>query len=252
MITQYKIALQNPQGGAIPAFWAYRLYSWMLECIPPEYGERLHTQGEKPISHYLFFEKEKNRSVWVVNLLTEEMEELFAPLLRRVDTIPLDTGSLQAELLHAEETITSQNLMTAARQEENIRRAELRFLSPTAFKQGGRYAIYPTPDLIIGSLLNKWELICPEYPLWDEDAVRMLQQGIFVTDYNLRTTRYSLKNVRIPGFTGSVVLESRLAQPMQEIWKLLLHTAQYTGIGIKTTLGMGGTIYVPGSRDKNI
>ena len=79
----------------------------------------------------------------------------------------------------------------------------------------------------------------------------MRQRRFFMTDYNLRTTRYPLKNVRIPSFAGSVVLESRLAQPMQEIWKLLLHTAQYTGIGIKTTLGMGGTIYVPRSRDKN-
>ncbi|MBR2895374.1 MAG: hypothetical protein IKC03_06925 [Oscillospiraceae bacterium] len=41
-----------------------------------------------------------------------------------------------------------------------------------------------------------------------------------------------------------MVFESRLAQSMQEIWKLLLYTAQYTGVGIKTTLGMGGTVYI--------
>lgn len=244
MITQYKIVLQSTEDKVIPSFWAYRLYSWLLSCIPQVEGTRLHEQGEKPVSQYISYDKENSCSVWVVNLLTDEMNNLFGPVLREIKKISLGTRILQVESLSKEEIITPQDLITAVRQEEYSRRAELRFVTPTAFKQNGRYAIFPTPDLVIGSLLNKWELVCPEYPLWDEDAVCMLQQGVFVVDYNLRTTRYPLKNVHIPGFTGSVVFESRLTQPIQEIWKLLLHTAQYTGVGIKTTLGMGGTIYI--------
>ena len=61
-------------------------------------------------------------------------------------------------------------------------------------------------------------------------------------DYNLHTTRYLLKETRIPSFLGSVTIEARLAPPLLEFWNALLSFAPYGGIGIKTALGMGGVI----------
>ena len=72
-----------------------------------------------------------------------------------------------------------------------------------------------------------------------EDA---LQQGLHIVDYNLRTTRYPLKETRIPSFQGSVTVEAHLAPPLLELWNALLSFAPYGGVGIKTTLGMGGTV----------
>lgn len=115
------------------------------------------------------------------------------------------------------------------------------FQSPCAFKQAGRYAIYPQENLILQSLITHWNTTFPEYALTDSDALQALQQGLHIVDYNLHTTRYLLKETRIPSFLGNVTVEAHLAPPLLELWNTLLSFAPYGGIGIKTTLGMGGT-----------
>ena len=68
----------------------------------------------------------------------------------------------------------------------------------------------------------------------------MLLEGIRICDYNLHTTRYLLKDNRIPGFIGSLRIDTHLSAPLLEIWKILISFSEYSGIGIKTALGMGG------------
>ncbi len=74
----------------------------------------------------------------------------------------------------------------------------------------------------------------------DADAFQALENGIHIVDYRLRTSHYPMKSAKIPGFSGAVTLESHLPAPLEEVWKLLALFAPYCGIGIKTTLGMGG------------
>ena len=119
-------------------------------------------------------------------------------------------------------------------------RTSLRFLTPTAFKQSGRYTIFPQEKLILQSLFARWNEVFPEYPLNDEDAFQALLSGIHITDYKLRTSRFLLKGVKIPGFLGSCTLDAKLPLPLLELWNTLLLFSGYSGIGIKTGLGMGG------------
>ena len=145
--------------------------------------------------------------------------------------------------------ISEVRILSAVSAEELIRagrscsesRAKLIFLSPCAFKQAGRYAIFPQENLLLQSLIAHWNAAFPEYALSDPDALQALQQGLHIVDYNLHTTRYLLKETRIPAFQGNVTIEARLAPPL-ELWNALLSFAPYGGIGIKTTLGMGGTM----------
>ena len=164
--------------------------------------------------------------------------------------------------------ISEVRILSAVSAEELIRagrscsesRAKLIFLSPCAFKQAGRYAIFPQENLLLQSLIAHWNAAFPEYALSDPDALQALQQGLHIVDYNLHTTRYLLKETRIPAFQGNVTIEARLARaeeelrllreerearedaPLLELWNALLSFAPYGGIGIKTTLGMGGTM----------
>ena len=77
-----------------------------------------------------------------------------------------------------------------------------------------------------------------EYPLCDPDALCMLESGIYIRDYALKSVRYHLKNVYIPAFVGKVTLDSRLPVPLAELWHAILLWADYSGIGIKTALGL--------------
>ena len=80
----------------------------------------------------------------------------------------------------------------------------------------------------------------PNMPLDDPDAVQAILRGLHIVDYRLQTLRHPLKQVHIPSFSGRVVLEARLPAPLLEVFKTLYCFAPYSGVGIKTALGMGG------------
>lgn len=240
MITQHQLVLHTPDRRPMPAVWAYRLYAWLLSRLPREEGDWLHRTGEHPISQYLFYDKDMGQTVWTVNLLCPELEEQLSNPLLDTNAIDLHGSSISV----ARQTICRipdpETLILQGR-EQCRRRVEMRFLTPTAFKQGGRYAIFPQEKLLLQSLLNRWNYLCPGYPLTDEDAISALLEGIHIVDYALRTTRYRMKDTAIPGFCGKIQVEAKLPLPLLELWGALVCLAPYGGIGIKTTLGMGGT-----------
>ena len=239
MITQYRFLLAAPDGRPLPASTAYRLYAWLLGQLPEALGDAWHQPGQSPLTQHLSRDI-SGREVWTLNLLSDEAAGLLAPVLDGLSDIPLHAGTLAAQPLGMPGRVAAQELLLQAQQLPDTRRRELRFLTPTAFRQDGRYAIWPQERLLLQSLTLRWNELFPEFSLRDEDALEALRRGLFITDYRLATTRYPLKNVRIPGFYGSVWVESRLPAPLEEIWRLLLCFLPYAGVGVKTTLGMGG------------
>lgn len=119
-------------------------------------------------------------------------------------------------------------------------RFTLELLTPTSFKQDGRYVIFPQESLILQSLVARWGMCFPNMPLDDPDAVQATLRGLHIVDYRLQTLRHPLKQTRIPSFIGRVVLEDRLPAPLMEVFRTLYCFAPYSGLGIKTALGMGG------------
>lgn len=234
MIMQYKLQLALPDDAPIPAFWAYRLYAWLLDQIPEEAAEQFHNQEQHAVTQYL----DRNH-IWTVNLFGEEAATLFGSVLDRADRILLHTDALSV-LEQQFQTVPKPEEFLRQGQEISSRRAMIQFVSPTAFKQAGRYAIFPQEDLLLQSLIMKWNKIFPTYPLEDVDMLAEMKKGLHIVDYSLRTDRFSLKNTAIPSFYGKIFVEAKLPIVLQEIWNALLCLAPYSGIGIKTTLGMGG------------
>lgn len=240
MIQQIQLVLSPATDVRIPQSWAYRLYGWLMSQISSEFGEQMHLQGEHPIAHSLYFSPEKQSLIWTVNLLNDAARQVISPVLESANEIPLHELALLVSEVHVSSAVSAAEIIRAGRScSEN--RAKLIFLSPCAFKQSGRYTIFPQETLLLQSLIAHWNAAFPEYALIDSDALQALQQGLHIVDYNLHTTRYPLKETRIPSFLGNVTVEAHLAPPLLELWNTLLSFAPYGGIGIKTTLGMGGT-----------
>lgn len=235
MITTYRLELSAPLSPSD----GYKLYAWLLSQIPSGAAEALHSQQDHPISQFVTLDKEKTTSIWTIHLLSAEAAVLFGPVIESAETILLHTGKLSVISQSPKTEIQFEDIIRQARQNDSSR-AELRFLTAASFKQNGRYVIFPQEKLILQSLANRWNSFCAEYPLSDPDALRMLEGGIFIRDYALKSVRYHLKNVYIPAFVGKVTLDSRLPVPLAELWRAILLWADYSGIGIKTALGMGG------------
>lgn len=248
MIQQIQLVLSPPSDVRVPQSWAYRLYGWLMSQISTEFGDQMHLQGEHPIAHSLYFSQEKRALFWTINLLNDATRQVISPVLESAKEIPLHELTLPVSEIRIFPAVSAEELIHAGRScGEN--RAKLVFLSPCGFKQAGRYAIFPQETLLLQSLIAHWNTAFPEYALTDPDALQALQQGLHIVDYNLHTTRYLLKETRIPSFLGNVTIEARLAPPLLELWNALLSFAPYGGIGIKTTLGMGGaTVSFPRSQ----
>lgn len=99
--------------------------------------------------------------------------------------------------------------------------------------------IFPDVHLILQSLLSKWNGVAPNMQVCDPDVLRMLEEQIWIRDYRLQTQRFELKAQKIPGFSGTIWLQNRLPAPLMEIWKGLLYFSTFSGLGVKTALGMG-------------
>lgn len=234
MIAQYKLRLALPDDAFIPSFWAYRLYAWLLDQIPHEAAEQFHNQDQHALTQYV----DRDR-VWTVNLFGEESVTWFGSILERTDRIVLHTDILSVSERHVQPIGEPEFFLRQGRERAG-RRTVIQFVSPTAFKQAGRYAIFPQEELLLQSLLMKWKEVCPDYSLEDTDMLDEMKKGIHIVDYDLRTSRFPLKNTRVPCFYGKIFVETRLPIVLQEIWHALACLAPYSGIGMKTTLGMGG------------
>lgn len=247
MITQYRFSLS----GSVPLHPpdAYRLYSWLLQQVPEEFGEMLHQQTRTPVSQYLVVDRTDGKCIWTVSLFGHLAKTQLAPLLDGLTQIDLHTGVYRACCLERRNIASVQALVAAAETLPGGKRTTLQFCAPTSFKQNGHYMIFPQERLILQSLIAKWDEIFPDYPLSDPDAVQMLEQGIRITDYRLRSARYAMKGIRIPGFIGEITLGINLSPPMLRIWNCLCMLSTFTGVGIKTALGMGGVRQITGQAE---
>lgn len=230
MICRYSLQLE---GRIVPQFWAYRLYAWLLSQLPEDVASQIHEQSGHPISQYI------DRGIWKVTLFGEDVIQAVAPVLESSDCIKLNTDLLQIRERWREDIPGAQHFLQTGKNLTSNRR-EIQIVSPMSFKTAGRYAIYPREELLVQSLLKRWNACFPEFLLEDPDLEATLLQGIHIVDYSLRTSRFQLKNGAIPCFAGRIFLESKLPAVLQELWNSLMYFGCYSGIGIKTTLGMGG------------
>ena len=240
MLTQYRLALRTEKPSTPRPEWGYRLYASLLEEAPDCFGSNAHREAVTPLSQFLAVEK--NDLIWTVNLLGKESEQSLSFLLDRQEHLYLQKDRV--------------DLRVTARQRETVRDVDelffraarqsschlLQFRTATAFKSRGQYLNLPSSRLIIQGLIKKWNGCFPECPIEDEDGQGMdaIAAGLRCKRFKLSDRIYYLKGNSIPGFVGELVLENRLTGFHKELADALLLFSGYSGIGIKTALGMGG------------
>ena len=118
-------------------------------------------------------------------------------------------------------------------------RVGLEFASPTTFRSGGRYVPLPLPDLVFGSLLDRWQAFAPI--ALSPEVRRFAAEAVAVSQYHMRTRSLPAKGGGVMvGFTGQA---SFAALNRDRYWLSVLHLlaafALYSGVGYQTAAGMG-------------
>lgn len=240
MIVQYRIAL-SAETPCVPRMeWGYRLYAALLEDAPQAFGEDVHKNAVTPLSQHLAIDKD--RLLWTVNLLGEKSEDNLSEILSCRKSIWLQKDRVQLNIADCQtRSVEDVNALFAiAAQQDGYH--VLRFQTPTAFKSRGQYLNMPSSRLIVQSLIQKWNGCFPDCPIEDEDGqgVEAIAAGLRIRRFQIRDHMYYLKGSSIPGFMGELEIENRLSGFHRELADVLLLFSGYSGVGIKTALGMGG------------
>jgi CRISPR-associated endoribonuclease Cas6 len=118
------------------------------------------------------------------------------------------------------------------------RHVSFNFLSPTVFKSNGKLLPLPLPEMVIGSLLERWNAYASI--AFSPDTRRYAAECLGIGRFELRSRVASVAGGLYSGFVGRVTFTSL---NYDRYWMSLIHTlakfAFYAGVGAKTTMGLG-------------
>lgn len=150
--------------------------------------------------------------------------------LRVVDIQTQDTRwAAQADYVHLVDQASTRHKVTLA------------FTSPTSFKRTeGYFTPLPQPELVFSSLLDRWNAFAPfRLPDWLYQTVHC---EVAIDAGRIQTETLAFARGRkgtVPGFTGKVTYRFMCNKEARRYLNALASFAKYSGVGVKTTVGMG-------------
>lgn len=239
MLMQYQIQLESTN--VCTAEFAYPLYSALLSYLSPAFATQLHENQRTPIRQYL--RPTEYGAMWNITALDAqsytELERCFSTqqhfILRKFHT------QLQVRNIKKTTIPSIEALFALVTESSHIH--QLHFQTPTAFHSKKTYVVLPQPLLILQSISRTWEkFICPIEDT-ENRGLQTLAEAALCTKLDVHTTSYPLKTATVPGVVGSMTIKN-CATGFHQLWlDALLYLAQFTGVGIKTALGMGGVTH---------
>jgi CRISPR-associated endoribonuclease Cas6 len=117
----------------------------------------------------------------------------------------------------------------------------LRFASPTAFSLGKRqFGLFPEPSLVWGSLASRWNRFAPEALQIDKVALgTFIQENVMPSDCDITTHTLHFSSTSQKGFVGTCSYAISNIGYYANHLATLAAFARYSGVGSKTTMGMG-------------
>lgn len=216
------------------------LHGVIMESIDADYAEILHNEGLNPFTSTLI--NNGDEWVWVVCALNKTAYE-------RIILKLMDSSFDRFEIVHNKTIIkiTCKNLETKEKTDlikefynsSSKNYISIRFITPTAFKTGGKYIFYPDLELFFKSLMNKYSQCTEDESFFDDDTLESIMKNTSIIKYNLKSVLFSLEGVKIPGFIGIAKIKMTGAETMKRFVRMLLKFGEYSGVGIKCSLGMG-------------
>lgn len=242
MLRRFGIPLAFPEGERVAASMGSVLHGALMERIPRSMAEHLHIQGMRPYSQSLLFSKERGQAYWRFGVLDDCVAEAFCAALSRDAELNLRQKgySVRMGAIEMQEEISFEDLADSFMEAKEVSRGvTLSFLTPTSFKRAGMYCMMPEAQLIVQSLVMRWNLFSRTIRLEEENMAERLAGCCKVSRYALHSENFSLEGRRITGFRGMVSCRFGGTELARCVLGLLSAFAPFAGIGIKTALGMG-------------
>lgn len=221
--------------------WGSLMHGILMEALIPEVVNLLHESQLKPYTQYVTTDGDDNL-IWTIGIWDNDIAAHIIPAVMSISKIFIKHKNLELKVTASQRLSISKNehFHKYFTSEKPARRYEIEFLTPCSHKQQGEYVLFPTPELIINSLARRYNAYINDISLDDEEAMEQIAQNIKIVRYTLRTAVFYLENTKITGYTGKITIIIRGPEQLARLAGALLSFGEYSGIGIKTALGMGG------------
>jgi CRISPR-associated endoribonuclease Cas6 len=241
MLAELRMELENPLGCQIGYYQSSNLQGVLMEQIDSDYAQFLHTQSLNPYSQSVTLENGK--TIWSVKTLNENSyQNIIIPLKKETfNRFTIAKKDISVKILDKKLTVQSKKeLLEEFYNIPSDKNINIEFITPTAFKSNGRYVIMPDLRLIFQSLMNKYSASSDNgLEMFDEDTLEQLVEYSEISRYRLKSTQFPIEKVKIPSFKGELGIHLHGTDTMARYARLLFEFGQYSGIGIKTSMGMG-------------
>lgn len=218
-------------------------HGWLMTHLSDEIAAKMH-QTQTPLFSQ-FISIHDNCTTWTIHTWNDSVSFEIDKLLAHQKFIYLKHNQQKMVIDQVsssevdESTIINDNFFAT----ETPRFFTIEFVSPTAFKSEGQYVYHPDMRLLLNSLMNKVDANIENASYKDYDVFISLIENCVITNYNLHTLKFSLEGTRIPAFIGKIEIKCSGPKQMRNFFKMLLKFGEYTGLGVKTALGMGAIRY---------
>ena len=213
----------------------------LMERLDTQYADKLHESQLHPYSQYVT-PAEEGGTWWIIQTLDgEAYENIVKPWMAGSETIALHHGG-EKQLVILErriETLPKSKLVEDFYSTAAEKRFTVQFLTPTAFRQRRRYVILPDIRLLCQSMMMKYSASSYDVNMVDEEALDELAAETFITRHRIRSLPFPAEGQSIPGFVGTVTFECRGTETMARYLRLLFSFGEFSGVGVKTAMGMG-------------
>ena len=231
----------------LTVYQSSNLHGVIMELIDSSYAEKLHESGLNPYSQHL---ENNNGLTWVINTYTREAFENIILVFLKDDFNEFELTGRDIKVKIKEKQLIQtpkKELLGRFYDEDSDRIMTIEFITPTSFKSNGEYMIFPNLELIFRSLMKKYSA-ANDMDMLDEDALDELVSQSRITRYSLKSCFFPLEKVRIQAFKGWITIRIGGTQTLSNYANMLFHFGEYSGIGIKCSIGMGAIRIKEGKR----
>lgn len=220
------------------------LHGVIMECIDPSYAQELHSYSIRPYSQFIFFDHRTKQYIWRISAVTKDAVQNLVKVMYQVPDklfLKQKQGYLYIVKREIVEATTYKVLMDRFFSSDiEYTGVQFTFTSPTSFKVDGQYTIYPEAFRLYRYWLKRWNTFSSGEKMESDDLSQAIEKSLLVRHYSLHLQRFGLEQVWIPGFKGDFTIQFKGRLIIRQVLSLLSYYGQFTGVGIKTALGMGG------------
>ena len=216
-------------------------HGYLMENINTEYADYFHSVSINPFTSCIYKDDKTGKFYWRITMLNEMSYNMLMSAFKEGIPKSIYLSNKEMEVNIKSFTLSKKNIEEIFSDDRNT--TSVKFITPTSFKSNGVNHIYPNIKTLLQGIINKINTYFDDIELYDEKVINKLLENVYIRGYNLRTQFFYLEKIKIKGFVGRINIGLAVKdEALEKLLSIIIKLSEYTGFGMKTSLGMGAVI----------